>query len=1115
MGNFTYLTSQPNYTLFAAACNEAEAVLAASPTLCAVACRKALELAVKWVYAADGGIDLPYQNNLMTLIHHPPFRFAMDARTWGKLPYVVKLGNHAVHEEKTIPRGDAVLALSGLFEFVQWMDYCYGTAYEERAFAEALLPAADAAVLQQQAALLTQKETELERLRAQVERMSAAFTAAKPAHQAERVFTPVEMGEFETRQRYIDLDLQLLGWVLGEDALAEYPVEGMAGTPGQKGFADYVLFGKDGLPLAVVEAKRSCKDPNAGKQQAKLYADCLEARFHRRPMMFTTNGFETYFWDDTTAPQRQVSGLFTKADLERLMARRASQKPLQDVPIPDRITDRYYQKEAIRAVCDNVTRGLRKNLLVMATGTGKTRTAASLVDVLSRAGWVTNVLFLADRRALVRQAKNDFHQHLPTQSLCNLVENKDERNARIVFSTYPTILNAIDTVTAETGEPLFSPAHFDLIIIDEAHRSIFKKYRAIFAYFDAALVGLTATPKTDVDRNTYDFFEMELGVPTYAYDYDTAVYQDHVLVPYYNIETTLKFPSRGIVYDDLSEEDKARYEEDFAEEEELPELIESSKINSFVFNQNTVDRVLQELMDRGARVAGGDSLGKTVIFAANKRHAQFIVERFDKLYPHLKGGFCKRIVCSDDYAQTLIDDFKQPERQPVIAVSVDMLDTGIDVPEIVNLVFFKEIHSKTKFWQMIGRGTRLCPELDVVDTMDGAYSGKRRFFIFDYLGNFDFFREKKEGFEAKEAMTLTEAVFVKRARLVRRFQDSAFEQEPYQQLRTQLVATLSGQVAQLNTGLVSVRLQRKLVEKFSVQDAYACLGDQDMRDLEKSLAPLVFTQETDEYAKRFDNFMYGMMLLQLDALPGFQKSRKQLCVTARSLEKRASIPQVLEKMSLVRSINTDDFWNHVDVLALEEIRKELRSLIQFIVDASNIRIVYTMLTDEVLKTKEGTPLPPAYDFEDYRLKVNRYIEEHRNHIAIHKLRNNIPLTQTDYQALSRILMQELGSQEDYQHAFGDTPIGLLVRKVARLEHSAAMRAFSEFINDQSLNQQQIVFVQKIIDYVERNGYVEDPAILMNPPFDKPVGFIRLFDARRRQQLVDAVEQVRRNAVMQG
>ena len=403
--------------------------------------------------------------------------------------------------------------------------------------------------------------------------------------------------------------------------------------------------------------------------------------------MFTTNGFETYFWDDQSGPQREVSGIFSKDDLQKLMNRRTERLELLSIPVDDKITDRYYQKEAIRAVCERIEQGFRKHLLVMATGTGKTRTASSLTDVLSRGKYVTNILFLADRTALVKQARDDFKNYLPYMSLCNLCTNKDDRSARIVFSTYPTMLNAIDTAKSKDGQRLFTPAHFDLIIIDESHRSIFKKYRAIFEYFDALLVGLTATPKTDVDRNTYDFFEMEHGVPTYAYDYETAVEQDHVLVRYYNYEVKTKFLEDGITYDDLSDEDKARYEEDFTEDGLMPDFIPSAKLNKFVFNETTVDTVLQDLMEHGIRVEGGDRLGKTIIFAQNKRHAEFILQRFNKLYPKYKGVFAQRVICDDAYAQTVIDDFKKPDKPPFIAVSVDMMDTGIDVPECVNLVF--------------------------------------------------------------------------------------------------------------------------------------------------------------------------------------------------------------------------------------------------------------------------------------------------------------------------------------------------------------------------------------------------------------------------------------------
>lgn len=684
MSNFYFLEQEKEYSLFSSAAIEAERVYSSAPAMCAVGCRKALELAVKWVYSADSTMSLPYRDNLQSLIHEPSFRFEVDQQTWKKLPFIVKLGNMAVHTEKHISGGDVLFALKGLFEFIQWVDYCYGKNYTERTFDEALIPkekvVIDTKKIKEQESLLDEKEAEIEALRKKIAEMSAAYTAEKTQHQQERTFTPTDLSEYETRKKYIDVDLKLLGWELdGEnaDVWEEYEVNDMMGTLGQKGYIDYVLFGKDGLPLAVIEAKRSSKDPHIGRKQAMLYADCLERKFGRRPMMFTTNGFETYFWDDRTAPQRKVSSVFSKNDLQKLMNRRTERKALDSIPIDDKITDRYYQKEAIRAVCEHITQGIRRNLLVMATGTGKTRTASSLTDVLSRGGYVTNILFLADRTALVKQAKDDFKNYLPDMSLCNLCSNKDDRTARIVFSTYPTMLNAIDSTKTKDGMKLFTPAHFDLIIVDESHRSIFKKYRAIFEYFDAILVGLTATPKTDVDRNTYDFFEMEHGVPTYAYDYETAVYQDHVLVPYYNYEVKTKFLDEGITYDDLSEKDKQRYEDDFAEDDGMPDFIPSAALNQFVFNEKTVDIVLQDLMERGIKVAGGDRIGKTIIFAQNKRHAEFILQRFNHLYPQYKGTFAQRVICDDAYAQTIIDDFKVFDREPHIAVSVDMMDTGV------------------------------------------------------------------------------------------------------------------------------------------------------------------------------------------------------------------------------------------------------------------------------------------------------------------------------------------------------------------------------------------------------------------------------------------------------
>ena len=1119
MSNFEFLKDTKEYALFAPAAIEAERVYTSAPAMCAVGCRKALELAVKWVYSADITMLMPYKDNLQSLIHEPSFCFAVDYNTWGKLPFIIKLGNLAVHTEKSVQKGDALASLRGLFEFIEWVDYCYGPNYEERKFDEALIPteqiAVDTKKIKEQESLLGEKDAEIEALRKKIEQMSEQYTAEKEQHQQERSFKSEDLSEFKTRKIYIDVDMKQMGWKftgVDADVQEEYEVEGMAGVVGQLGYCDYVLFGKDGMPLALVEAKRSSKDPNIGRKQAVLYANCLERKFGRRPMMFTTNGFETYFWDDLSAPQRPVSGIFSKDDLQKLMNRRSEKMDLMTIEIDDKITDRYYQKEAIRAVCEQIELGFRKHLLVMATGTGKTRTASSLTDLLSRGRYVTNILFLADRTALVKQAKDDFKNYLPDMSLCNLCSNKDDRNARIVFSTYPTILNAIDDTKSKDGVRLFTPAHFDLIIIDESHRSIFKKYRAIFEYFDAIMVGLTATPKTDVDRNTYDFFEMEHGVPTYAYDYETAVYQDHVLVPYYNYEVQTKFLEEGITYDDLSPEDKERYEDDFAEGGVIPAFIPSAAMNRFIFNEVTVDMVLQDLMERGIQVAGGDRIGKTIIFAQNKRHAEFILERFNKLYPQYKGTFAQRVICEDTYAQTIIDDFKIEDKPPYIAVSVDMMDTGIDVPQCVNLVFFKKVRSKAKFWQMIGRGTRLCKGLTCLDQVEGEYTDKRRFLIFDYCGNFEYFREHKEGFESRETRTLSENIFGKQIRLISLLQEATYAGEEKQAWRSELIKTCHAQVLALNPDLISVKLKLQYVEKYKKESAFDSISEGDKGELLQHIAPLVRLDDSDELAKRFDNFMYGLMLASMEQMPAFQPAKKQLCDIAALLERKGSIPQVKEKLPIIREINTEEFWRANDVLLFEKVRAELRELLKFLDRDPNRKPIITRITDPIINQTEGEELDPAYDFEDYRDKVNRYIGEHGDTLAIHKLTHNIRLSEGDYKELERVLTRELGSREDYQREFGDTPFGLLVRKIAKLDHEAAMQAFSKFINDQSLNQRQISFVNKIIHHIEQNGYMESVADLQKPPFDKPISFIKLFDAKTRSDILAAIHEVKDNAI---
>ncbi len=1123
--NFDFLKEQNGYyDLFADACIEAEKTFATAPAMCAVGCRKALELAVKWVYAADSSISMPYKDNLASLLHEYSFKKCLDERVWRPLLGINKLGNLAVHTDKRVTSADALLSLRSLFNFIDWIDYCYGPDYVERVFDERKIPAKGVpltrqqiAAIKAQGALLSKREDEIKALEAKIASMNEQLAAQRAANEASRSFDPEEISEFETRKRYIDWDLGLAGWTIGEDVVEEREVHGMPVDPGNNsgtGYIDYLLLGKDGRPLAILEAKRTSKSADKGLQQARLYADCLQEEYGYRPLIFLSNGFETFFVDDESTPKRRVSGVSSRDDLQRILNRRGSCAALASVEVNTEIagggTNRYYQVEAIKRACANFDEGHRRGLLVMATGTGKTRVSAGLTDVLMRAGRAKNVLFLADRVALVSQAARAYQKYLPETSRCNLCRNKDERDARIVFSTYPTILNAIDAVRNDDGVRMYTPAHFDLIIVDEAHRSIFKKYRAIFEYFDALIVGLTATPANEVDRNTYDFFEVERGVPTYVYEYETATEQDHVLVPFLGIKTHTSFIDEGITYDQLSEGDRQTIEEDFEETgQDVPDYISNTQINSWVFNEKTVDNVLETLMEKGIRVNAGQDLGKTVIFAQNQKHARFIVERFGKLYPGLPGNYIKTVLHSDDYSHTVIDEFEL-KPLPVITVSVDMMDTGIDVPEIVNLVFFKKVRSKIKFWQMIGRGTRLCPGLEVDDPLDGQHADKECFFIFDWCRNFEFFSENPKAVEGKVGSSLSEIVFCRQAELVKGLQQTAFASDEYQEWRSDMASAIHYQVVDLNEDLVSVRLHRKAVEHFKEEKAYEFISDGDFGTLASEIAPLVHNDESDVDALRFDAFMYGFMCSLVDGMHVTAQA-KRLVTISMALQQMISIPQVKEKLPLLQEITGEKFFDEVSILKLEEVRRELRGLIRFIQGlGQRKRDVITHLDDPVTSIEYGAVAVPGDDYADYRLKVERYLRDYGSSLVIQKLHRNLPMTEFEFGELERIFTHELGSASDYEQAYGDAPFGLLVRKLVKLDHDAAMEAFADFINSEGLTEQQISFVHKVVDYIVENGYME-PKALTQPPFDRPQSFIRMFSTQQQMGLVAIINKIKENA----
>lgn len=1068
MTNFDYLKKERKFNSFSDTAVTAETLYHIDTASCAIAVRRTAEFAVKWMYTADNDLTMPWQDNFATLINAPDFKDIIGTDMFRRLDFIRIIGNNAAHTRKRITEEQAELALENLFYFLDLVAYFYAEDYKPQKWNSQLLKTNTDTAKPVDVAIDVQK------LIAENAALKEQLTAKREQQAQTYVPKPLDISEYQTRKIYIDTMLLDAGWTENKDWVNEYELPGMP-NKSEVGYADYVLFGDDGKPLAVIEAKRTCKDVSVGRQQAKLYADLLEQKFGRRPIIFLTNGFDTRIWDDTHYPERKVSGIYSKRDLEKEFNKLTMRSGLSYVQINDAISGRYYQKEAIKAVCrafDQENR--RKALLVMATGSGKTRTVISIVDVLLRHGWVKNVLFLADRNSLVTQAKRAFVNLLPNLSVVNLCEDKENYNARGVFSTYQTMMNVIDSAHDEDGKKLYTVGHFDLIICDEAHRSIYNKYRDIFRYFDSHLVGLTATPRDEVDKDTYGIFELEKGYPTFGYELAQAV-QDGYLVDFITVETTLKLMENGIVYDDLSEKDKEQYEEQFINENgEIPEAIDSSLLNERIFNKDTIRKVLHILMDKGIRIDYGSKIGKTIIFAKNKRHAERIYDIFGEEFPNLqKHGFCRTIDYETNYAQKLIDEFSDPTKMPQIMISVDMLDTGIDVPEVVNLVFFKKVMSKAKFWQMIGRGTRLCPGL-----IDGE--DKKQFYIFDFCGNFEFFRMNGKGKDVLTTISVQQRIFNLKVQMIYKMQDIAFQTDEMTVFRNTLIDDTLAKIAELNRDNFAVKQHLKWVDLYSNRQSYAALTPLDLQQLQEEVAPLIQPYEDEINAVRFDALMYA---IELGCVTGQKYTRgiKELCGKLRAVQTVSSIPEVKAQLDFIHQIINTSYLDTAGIPEFELIRQKLRDLMKYLPKVPQ-KIWDTDFDDDIVDMQTNTSDLENDDLQNYKMKVNYYIRQHMEDTVIKKLHTNQPLNQEDITALENILWSQLGTEEEYHKEYQDKPLGELVREIVGLDMNAAKEAFSEYLNDVQLDDRQIYFVNQIINYIVQNGVMKDFAVLQESPF---------------------------------
>lgn len=1071
MTNFDFLTTEPRFAPFAPAAVAAEKILHIDPAACALTCRRAMECAVKWMYSVDGDLVMPYQDKLYNLMGAEEFRDIVGPDIYKRMDYIRTTGNTAAHTGKAVTEAMGQLCLENLYVFLDFVACCYATEYTPGEF--------DPTLWQKQGETPPDPaaQVDLQKLMEENAALKAELTARRAAQQPDYVPKPLELSEYDTRKLYIDEMLRTAGWTEGRDWLNEVPVPGMPNKSGE-GRADYVLYDDAHRPLAVIEAKRTCEGVEKGRRQAELYADHLEEACDRRPVVFLTNGFETRIIDGAY-PERKVATIYSKRDLEKLFNLRAMRTSLKTVLVDRDITGRYYQEEAVKAVCDSLRRNRRKALLVMATGSGKTRTVIALCDVLLQNGWVKNILFLADRNSLVTQAKRSFVNLLPDLSVTNLCEEKDNYSAHCVFSTYQTMYNCIDTVQDEAGK-LFTCGHFDLVICDEAHRSIYNKYRDIFNYFDAPLVGLTATPKDEIDKNTYEIFELENGVPTYGYELAQAV-RDGYLVNFTHADTKVKFMEEGIAFDDLPEEEKEEYEATFVDENgELPKSISSSALNEWVFNEDTIKKVLDLLMTKGLRINYGETLGKSIIFAKSHRHAEEILRIFNREYPKLT-GYAAVIDNYTTYAQSAIDEFSDPKKLPQIAISVDMLDTGIDIPEVLNLVFFKKVMSKAKFWQMIGRGTRRCPGL-----LDGA--DKSTFYIFDVCGNFDFFR-MGNGRETANQIPLQGAIFSLKGQIVYKLQELEYQTEALTAFREALVEDMAGKVRELNKENFAVQQHLKYVERYADANNYAALTYEDTLLLREELALLIAPDEDDPKAVRFDALLYGIELAYL-AGKKYTRARSDLLKRVRGVAKVANIPEVKAQSELIDQILHTNYLDNAGVNEFEHIRERLRDLMKYI---PATRAQYTThFTDEILSVDWHEGEPENDDLKNYKAKAAFYVRQHQDEAVIAKLKSNVPLNHEDVDALEHILWSEVGSREDYEAALGAKPLGEFVREIVGLDMNAAKEAFAAYLDETRLDSRQIYFVNQIVEYIVHNGVMKDLSVLQEAPFTDQGSIVEVF-----------------------
>jgi type I restriction enzyme R subunit len=922
--------------------------------------------------------------------------------------------------------------------------------------------------------------------------------------------------ETKTRQEIIDKRLLKAGWDVNNPSQVTSELNIWIGLPEgisepqyeHQGFqyADYVLLGDDGYPLAVVEAKKTSKDARVGQEQARQYAENIQKNSGKdMPFVFYTNGNDIYFWDTEKYPPRKVYGFPTKKDLERMLFLQKNEKPLSQELINKDIAGRPYQIEAIRSVFENLDKGKRKSLLVMATGTGKTRTCAAMIDSLTRANKVQKVLFLVDRIALRNQALDAFKEYLPNSPVWPKIgEHEITTDRRIYCATYPTMLNIIQ----DKDCPL-SPHFFDMIVADESHRSIYNVYKNIFDYFDAIKLGLTATPKDAVEHNTFGLFGCEDRLPTYVYTYEEAINNKPPYLSDYEVLTLqTKFQKEGIRKNNISIEEQKKLIADGKDPEEIN--YEGSEIEKRVTNKGTNALIIQEFMESCIKDESGTLPGKTIFFAMTMKHARRLQEIFDELYPEHKGNIAKVIVSDDSrvYGKGgLLDQFINKDF-PRIAISVDMLDTGIDVRELVNLVFAKPVFSYTKFWQMIGRGTRLLEPTKIKPWC----KEKDKFLIIDCWENFEFFKMNPEGKTEKPSKPLPVRLFETRIEKLNIAEDQKNNQivlETIQKLKEDIVKLPQNNVVILDAKSKLDRLDEAFWQR---------LDENRKIFLQKEIAPLMRSRTGEDYkAMSFELrvIAYSIAKLKNESEQAKKTETLEEVIVEMVSDLPLSVNIVAKEKDLIEEILHGGFLAKAGEEDLETVIQKIAPLMKYREEGIKPDQDSLDLRD-ITSQKEFIKFGPANEritTQKYREKVEALIKklEEENDI-LKKIKDGTEITQDEVEELANNILKfdPYPTEENLQKAYDARKVRFLdlikyIMGIGGLVtfSEKVSEAFSEFIADNSnLSSSQIQFLRVLRDFIIQNGSLSKKD-LVNEPFTKlhNRGFLGLFDSAMQTKIL--------------